>query len=736
MHMRRGDLVADLNWITSGDPNKKSGTYKRKAQQIDALDKRITQLRVGIDTKLTDCEMNSLLDECKRVQEESIEISECVLSIKYKPPNIYHNHKALDIRTEKFIPDDIRVGLGFGWKFLFPFPIDNNNLPSIVAQLEQCIDESIPILSQHEAGIITLRNLRNHNAKVRDFNVQWLSFTALRTKRFFNTNKDIFATRSDKGGHTVILDVNTYNAAIDQMLNNSSYTILDNDPTETLSLRELKLSTILKNNYRTKEFITHQLEYKTNNLAKFYGLVKTHKTEFKLRPIISMSGSPGHFLGKVFDRILKFLFPRSTIHIKDSYEMRNFIKTATIKNTHILVSFDVVSMYTNIPRKLVMDILLENSNKFHEKFGIGRRILILILEFLLIDSTVFTANDKIYKQNEGLPMGGCISTTLARLVMDRISENLLTREPEISFLKIFVDDTVLGIEPESVQRALNILNEFHPMIQFTHELEKDGAINFLNLTIIRNGNSLQSNWFRKPFASGRLLNYFSAHKRSVIFGTARGFIETVLKLSEPEFFNQNKTVVEETLRMNNFPETTILGLMNKFYTHMRDNTANNSGKTLNKYKTLPHAISQTKGLRKTLNRLKFGHIKYADSTKNTKINFITTRKTKTNPNLNGNLIVTSKCKCKEKKIILTHTGFNETGKMAGNRILTKFSKCNNIQGHAFKKANFMRGLFYKKQTMYYKRIIQWKHRKNAIFSGSLPNYYLGKLISPEPQHTI
>lgn len=117
--------------------------------------------------------MNLLLSECEQVQEMNTEISARFLSNKYKPSNILHNQKALDIHTERFIPDDIKLGLGFGWKFLFLFSIDNNNLPSTLAQLEQCIEESIPILSQHEAGMNALKILKNHNAKIRDFLIQY-----------------------------------------------------------------------------------------------------------------------------------------------------------------------------------------------------------------------------------------------------------------------------------------------------------------------------------------------------------------------------------------------------------------------------------------------------------------------------------------------------------------------------------------------------------------------------------
>lgn len=71
--------------------------------------------------------------------------------------------------------------------------------------------------------------------------------------------------------------------------------------------------------------------------------------------------------------------------------------------------------------------------------------------------------------------------------------------------------------------------------------------------------------------SGRLLNFYSSHKRTTITETAKAFIQTVLTLSDPEFFSENKPKVEKTLRDNAFPETKILTLMNDEYTFMPRN---------------------------------------------------------------------------------------------------------------------------------------------------------------------
>lgn len=724
--MKLGTLTAELNWISCGDPNKQTNAFKNKFGDIRILDSHINRSMNNLSTTLSDLEIIRAGNEFKITTATWQERRELELSNQFKPPNLVFNRDAIIIKTNKRIPDDIVVGLSFGWKFLFPFCTSRKDYPDILAQLEMCIHDSIPILSQHEAFENITRIIKTENSIVHDFNIQWLRFIALRTKIFFTTNKDLLATRSDKGAHTVVVDVAAYDTAIENMMNNVNYTKIAVDPLSHLIKSETKLVRILKTNYRTKKFAPFAYEPNGITIAKFYGLLKVHKTNFSLRPIISMSGAPGHYTGKCFDKILNIIFPRTNFHIKDSYSMKNFIDSTTIGDDHILISFDVVSMYTNIPRDMVIDIIMEKSGEFHSKFGIGKAILLSILKFLLHDTTVFTIKDNIYMQNNGLPMGGCISTTLARLVMDRVANNLMIKEPNISFLRIFVDDTISAMKREFIPNALKILNDFHPNMSFTHEVENDnGEINFLNLTLIRNQNSISTKWYRKPFASGRLLNYFSSHKRTIIINTAVAFIETVLLLSNPEHFNYNRQIVIDTLSRNSFPETTIMSLMNKHYTLMRKKPQKlnkNSGKRV----IFPHAICQSRRIKRVLTKLRENDVIFVDSTRNTKINFIRTGKAPSPPNSRANVILISNCQCRGKTAI-TRTCFNENVKLAKRKIITSYNLCTSNR-HAFNKISIKRGLFYKKQTAYLLKLLKWKNRKHVINPGDFPNYFFTKLV--------
>lgn len=90
-------------------------------------------------------------------------------------------------------------------------------------------------------------------------------------------------------------------------------------------------------------------------------------------------------------------------------------------------------------------------------------------------------------------------------------------------------------------------------MKFTHELEANNCINFLDLTIIKNNNKLITNWFQKSISSNRLINYFSFHpiqqKRNAIFN----LYDRAILLSHDSFHNDNIKKVVKILLNNNYP---------------------------------------------------------------------------------------------------------------------------------------------------------------------------------------
>ena len=84
-------------------------------------------------------------------------------------------------------------------------------------------------------------------------------------------------------------------------------------------------------------------------------------------------------------------------------------------------------------------------------------------------------------------------------------------EAHSSWYVRYVDDTFIVVPSEqSALRLLKALNNAHPSLHFTHELEKQGVLPFLDVSVIRNSDGrFSTTVYRKPTFSGVFLNFNS-----------------------------------------------------------------------------------------------------------------------------------------------------------------------------------------------------------------------------------
>ena len=92
---------------------------------------------------------------------------------------------------------------------------------------------------------------------------------------------------------------------------------------------------------------------------KLCGLPKVHKESVPLRPIVSCIGSPSYQLSKYIASIISPLAGKTSSHVLNSKDFAETMRDVTAASDESLVSFDVTSLFTNVPIGEAVDVIRE-----------------------------------------------------------------------------------------------------------------------------------------------------------------------------------------------------------------------------------------------------------------------------------------------------------------------------------------------------------------------------------------
>ena len=187
----------------------------------------------------------------------------------------------------------------------------------------------------------------------------------MQTLKALANDKTIKVLRPDKGSGVVIIDKSDYDTKLLDILGDS--TKFEKLATHTNKLRlilklETKLTRLL-GNLKRLQVITRDLYDKLrpigSYLGRMYGLPKTHKAGLPLRPMLSALKTFNYNAAKY---LVKMLNPLTTNEytVKDSFTFVNELKNLNVDKNMTMASFDVTSLFTNIPLTETSDIISEN----------------------------------------------------------------------------------------------------------------------------------------------------------------------------------------------------------------------------------------------------------------------------------------------------------------------------------------------------------------------------------------
>ena len=209
---------------------------------------------------------------------------------------------------------------------------------------------------------------------------------------------------------------------------------------------------------------------------KLYFLIKLHKIDRPIRPVVSFTTAPSVKLSKKLIPIIKFHSNfQPEFSIKNSLELIDKVKDIIIPNNSFLLSFDVKNLFPSVPPNEVIQItsklLFEN-----KCVSIIREDILNLLQTCL-EQNYFEFNGVIYKDGDSLAMGNPLSPLSAEILMDNLEKRIkvLPSFRRFLFWYRYVDDVFACFVGTRRQLDLfyNSLNKLHSNIKFTIELESD-----------------------------------------------------------------------------------------------------------------------------------------------------------------------------------------------------------------------------------------------------------------------
>ena len=232
-----------------------------------------------------------------------------------------------------------------------------------------------------------------------------------------------------------------------------------------------------------------------------------------------------------------------------------------------MVSFDVESLYTNIPvtdALLVIKDLLNDNTTLQDRTNLLPDQILELLEFLL-RTTFFIFNGEFHQQTDGVAMGGPASFIVVEIYMISIEISAITTaDTPLRIWERHVDGVFFILRRCNLEQFFQHINNLHPKTKFTMEKEENSTIPFLDILIQRNQDgTISVKVYRKPTHTNQYLSFTSHHstrsKQSVVtalFNRAENVITNNTELKQEQQHitkvlqsnGHNKQLIDKTRR--------------------------------------------------------------------------------------------------------------------------------------------------------------------------------------------
>ena len=158
---------------------------------------------------------------------------------------------------------------------------------------------------------------------------------------------------------------------------------------------------------------------------------------------MSGNGHPTETISSWVDQKFQPIMKSLSSYLRDSTHLIEILRSTKINIYHKMYSFDVVSLYTNIPHE---DGIKAIHNRAKEIYPETEVKIIAELAGIVLKNNTFQFNNNWYIQKQGTAMGTKMAPAYANIFMAEIEEEILEEFPHIHLWKRFIDDIILIID--------------------------------------------------------------------------------------------------------------------------------------------------------------------------------------------------------------------------------------------------------------------------------------------------
>ena len=393
------------------------------------------------------------------------------------------------------------------------------------------------------------------------------------TLKALSTDPSIVILKPDKGNGVVILNKADYESKMNSIIQDcTKFTLInDNDWFKRILKHEDQVNRYLYKLCQEKIIdkpLYDHLHLSSSRPGILYGLPKIHKMSIPLRPILSSIGTCGYKIAKFLVPILEPI-TSNQFTVRDSFTFATEISKFKDSNKYVMASFDIKSLFTNIPLDEAINIATESLFPQNDVslLGLTSEVFRKLLQFA-VKNVLFIFNNQLYQQIDGVAMGSPLGPTLANLFLCHHETKWLTNCPlefKPALYRRYIDDTFLLFKDAShIDKFLNYLNAQHSSIQFTSEIETNSMLNFLAITIAKINNSFETSVFRKKTFTGLGMKFDSFLPYQFKFNLISCLIKRAFKIcSEETAFNAELSYLQKYFTQNNFPANLFSNMFQK-----------------------------------------------------------------------------------------------------------------------------------------------------------------------------